>query len=238
MSLSNSNSIFDRLYKINKKGNRIVWEIYVKDDVVEWSYSEDDRKTVFRKTYKVGKEAATQAVLKIKRKKKIGYISDKISIRRMSFDRPITLIGNCFLQPKLAGLRCISFFRVSEWLFVDKNKMVFRYDDFSVIKKDLDAFDKNLIYDGVLSQTTDKVVYTIFDLINDESQYVRLEKLYTMTYKIGETVKIIETIEISDPKDIYYVHDMFKKAGHSGTIIRYKYGFYEDNTSHYCFVLE
>lgn len=151
---------------------------------------------------------------------------------KINWDLPV------FVQPKLDGMRCISFTgnkKVSR-----KNTPIENMDHIKVEQK-LITPDREVVYyvtDGELYlhgegfQTnmalikkyregfSEQVKYHIYDIISDEPFYKRT-KIARYLAQNSENCEVVPTIEVSSEEEIRDHHKLFLAAGYEGTIIRW-----------------
>lgn len=224
--------MYRKLSKFDVYGRERIWEVNVEDCklCIKSYFKKSKKKRTFIKLMATEKKCIQEAISKTSRKLKMGY-KDSIKCMEllpMTYEEKWIKLG-CFQQPKLSGLRCIAYYDES-WKLTNEKKE--RMNFFNNVKNDLDRFfDKSLIYDGVL---TEDGMYNIFDIISDDIQCYRLEKLFTFIDKPFSNIKIVETVQTSSIHDIKELHKRFLEQGYRASVIRSRHALYEDNPSRYC----
>lgn len=246
-----------------KLDKSLVWEIWIESNGKLFTssyYLGSERKRTFEK--KVETEKAVLEAYKMTAKKlKQGYVKllDEVcEIDFMPFSKitykEFWIDKGCFQQPRLNGLRCLAIYKNEKWILFDKDRRPLPNLQHVKIELNTISSKKDLIYDGILTHPNGNeflhtickdqkkeyadiekdTVFNIFDIINCENQYSRLELLFSnigTAATLIDSVRIVETIEVSSVKDILQLHKIFLEKGYKGSIVRAKSGFYSNG---YC----
>jgi DNA ligase-1 len=164
-----------------------------------------------------------------------------------------------YIQPKLDGLRCVSYIKNGEVIIESRTGM--KYQNFGPLKSELKELfkklPKNFYFDGelytdeipfetisgLIRQHEDKVTEEDLKLINMIKYYiydfVDLDKL-DLTFEernaylsknLAQSAHImpVETILLDDYTDVQKYHDTYVQDGFEGVMVRAKEGIYEIN---------
>lgn len=241
--------------------------------------TEGGKMVITQKEIKKGKgkktkteQAISDATSKMNAKiKKNGYLQDKnaakisIILRPMlasKFDikdldkksRSVKIKLPCYVQPKLDGLRCISYLKNGE--VVLQSRQMVEYNNLNKIRSNLkpilEKLPKNFYFDGELytdaipfeliagicrlktnldnteKKKMDLINYHIYDCfqINMKMPYDERLKLINENVK-GDNLKTVETILISQKDEIKKQHDIFVKKNYEGLMLRNIKSYYE-----------
>lgn len=162
----------------------------------------------------------------------------------------------CFQQPKLDGLRCLAFFFKNQWQLISRNEKEYLF--LNHIKNDLNFLDCNFIYDGELmhpdgfqtlcslatvqrkihpaKELEEQITFEIFDIVSNDIQSKRFEHLFKFIHinTLGNSIRIVNTIEVSKVNDIKKIHEIYISKGFEGSVLRSKNALYEHKRSSLC----
>ena len=217
-------------------------------------------------------QAIADATSKMNAKiKKNGYLKDKnaasdaVILRPMlasKFDikdldkksRSVKIKLPCFVQPKLDGLRCISYLKNGKVIL--QSRQMVEYDNLNKIRSNLkpilEKLPENFYFDGELytdvipfeliagicrlNSTLDKTDLNKMDLINyhiydcfqisKSMPYDERNKLINENVK-GDNLKTVKTILITQKNQIKEHHDLFVAENYEGLMLRNIKSFYE-----------
>lgn len=133
-----------------------------------------------------------------------------------------------FIQPKLDGMRCLNFrdgTKISR-----KNRPIENVDHIQLISDEIidgelyvhgESFQKNMQYIKKYRKgLTEKIGYHVYDLIDDELEFVdRYMKLKEIVKDVKH-VHLVPTFRVFNINDINNYHKLFIKEGYEGSIIR------------------
>lgn len=154
----------------------------------------------------------------------------------------------CFAQPKLDGIRCLSYFEGGKVIMISRQGKQFKA--LSHLEKQLLPFFQNnshLILDGELyvhgesfqdivsaikrdkpSKVSHLIEYHVYDIADDESDYVaRNYILETKVKKIGGNVKVVPSYNLYNEEHIDVSWKRSTDDGYEGIMLRNKLGFYK-----------
>lgn len=156
------------------------------------------------------------------------------------------IVFPCYCQPKIDGVRAV-FYKGN---FYSRTGHQFHHlEDFSVEIKTM-VGDKNLILDGELysyhmtfeelvglvkkqKKTDDDikklqkdVVYLIFDVVDQESNFEQRQKILNSLHNQTH-IKILETITCEKKEQVQNIHDKYVSEGMEGLILRNNMGLYK-----------
>jgi DNA ligase-1 len=172
--------------------------------------------------------------------------------------RKIDIVFPCFIQPKLDGIRCLSYTKNDQ--IVNQSRQLKYFKHLDHINKELDIiFTKfpDLIFDGELynhdvvfnkiagivktekikdgdMEKLEQIQYHIYDCFfekNNQPFSERCELLQKVkTLKDWKYLKFVETLVCNDKKDVVSkFHPMFIEQKFEGSILRNKNSLYEFN---------
>lgn len=259
------------IYKKDSKGKIRMVQIQVKNEIIiQRSGLIDGALTVHTSVSKpknIGKSNQTtaeeQAILeaksKIEKKLKEGYFETIDEAKNENIIMPmlakefnkekhkIDWSKPVFVQPKLDGMRCISFPGNKK---VSRNNTPIENMDHIVVRDLIEfpdgKFKKNFITDGELYihgesfQTnmtyikkyrkglSEKIKYYIYDIVNDEPFKVRTAMALEVA-KHSAYCEIVPTHSVSSEEEILKWHKKFVSDGFEGTIIRWGHEGYDIN---------
>lgn len=145
---------------------------------------------------------------------------------------------NCFIQPKLDGMRCLAHITVDgNVTLVSRDGRVI--ENMNHIIKELSNIKEDIILDGELyahglsfqenmklikkyrEGETEAIKYHVYDMVSDNSFYTRVNIAYTLLVQLKP--KYIETVHTSIllEKDLSTSHMANLQAGYEGSIIRW-----------------
>lgn len=249
------------LYKRDSKSKIRIWTICTIDDEIHQQSGLLDGKLVsnskLAKCKNVGRSNETsgseQAVLEmnslIKSKLDEGYFKTKeeaenelviLPMLAKSYDDYKAKIdwANCFIQPKLDGMRCLAIIKGRQVTLMSRDGKVIENMQHIIDELSSKLYAENIVLDGELyahgssfqenmklikkyrKGETEKIKYHVYDYISTDSYNSRHSVICKNLINF-ETVELVDTVPCKSEDDLKVSHALNIENGYEGSIIRH-----------------
>lgn len=276
--------VFPRLYKLDSKGKVQVWEICVREidvglvDIVTTHGQQDGKMQIdqvhITKGKNIGKknettvlqQALNEAESKWKKQLDKGYREDISEIAAAKTYLPMLaksykdyahkIVFPCFSQPKLDGVRCLTYLEDGQVVFQSrKGKRWVTLDHLKPVLKEIFTKFPNIMLDGELyvdkekfqdlisaikrdkpSEKSHLIEYHIYDLIQFDLPHIHygqrkalIEIIFAFASSLEHKLKKVRTDTVFSAEYVMEAHKEYRRLGYEGGMLRNMLGPYEQD---------
>lgn len=180
-----------------------------------------------------------------KDKKNYAPLGAKVSVDKLPMpqlahkyrDHSKKIVYPCFVQPKLDGNRGIASSTKMQTRggqpFIPEvvQHFMFEHDDIildgEVILPDMPPLQTTMRVIKKVCDLSPTLIYWVYDIVDDQPQFTRLETLKKLESSFPPNVKLVETTLVHNEAELQAKHEQYVLEGYEGTIVRNYEGLYE-----------